>query len=169
MWVEKKRSWLRTVILGGFALPHIWWRTLSVTALSIVVTIAYAEVPELHYSLTATPFTLVGLPLGIFLGFRNTTAYDRFWEGRKLWGGLVNTSRSLTRQILTLIEPQPEADPAASTEEAVVAFNLAETRQSVAVPTDAPVRFTVGQTTRSGRTLSLGPRGAAVLVGVSRE
>jgi putative membrane protein len=62
----------------------------------------------LHYSLTAAPFTLVGLPLGIFLGFRNNTAYDRFWEARKLWGALVNTSRSITRQALTLIQPQLE-------------------------------------------------------------
>jgi putative membrane protein len=59
------------------------------------------------------------LPLGIFLGFRNNTAYDRFWEGRKLWGALVNTSRSLTRQILTFIEPQADADPEKSTPEAI--------------------------------------------------
>src|SRR5205085_969433 len=59
---------------------------------------------QLHYSLTTAPFTIVGLPLGIFLGFRNNTAYDRFWEGRKLWGALVNTTRSLTRQILTLVD-----------------------------------------------------------------
>lgn len=109
MWVEKKRSWIKTVALGGFALPHIWWRTLTVTAISIAVTILYEEVPQLHYAITATPFTLVGLPLGIFLGFRNNTAYDRFWEGRKLWGALVNTSRSITRQALTLLEPQPDA------------------------------------------------------------
>lgn len=116
MWVEKKGSWLETVILGGFALPQIWWRTLFVTTVSILVTIVYEEVPSLHYSLTATPFTLVGLPLGIFLGFRNNAAYDRFWEGRKLWGSLVNTTRTLTRQILTIIgrdgegavEPNPE-------------------------------------------------------------
>jgi putative membrane protein len=112
MWVERKHSWIETVALGGFALPHIWTRTIMVTAISIVVTIIYEEVPQLHYSLTPTPFTLVGLPLGIFLGFRNNTAYDRFWEGRKLWGSLVNTSRSLTRQILTLIEPQPDAEAA---------------------------------------------------------
>lgn len=108
MWVEKKRSWIETVALGGYALPHIWVRTLTVTAISIVVTIAYEEVPQLHYALTAAPFTLVGLPLGIFLGFRNNTAYDRFWEGRKLWGALVNTSRSVTRQILTLLERPPD-------------------------------------------------------------
>ena len=109
MWVDRKRSWIEMVVLGGFALPHIWLRTIIVTAISVVVTLLYEEVPQLHYSLTATPFTLVGLPLGIFLGFRNNTAYDRFWEGRKLWGALVNTSRNLTRQILTLLEPQPDA------------------------------------------------------------
>ena len=40
MWVEKRRSWLEMVALGGFALPHIWWKTLTVTAISVVVTIA---------------------------------------------------------------------------------------------------------------------------------
>lgn len=110
VFVEKRRSWLTTVALGGVALPHIWTRTLIVTVLSIGVTVVYRDVPALHYSLTPTPFALIGLPLGIFLGFRNNTAYDRFWEGRKLWGGLVNTSRSLARQVLTLIEPQPEAE-----------------------------------------------------------
>ena len=118
MFVEQRSSWLATVVLGGVALPHIWMRTLAVSAISIVLTVAYREVPWLHYSLTTTPFMLIGLPLGIFLGFRNNTAYDRFWEGRKLWGGLVNTSRSLTRQIITLLEPQPEAT---ETEPALIA------------------------------------------------
>lgn len=121
MWV-RKRTWLEMVVLGGFALPHIWLRTLTVTAISVVTTIVYEKVPELHYSLTPVPFTLVGLPLGIFLGFRNNTAYDRFWEGRKLWGSLVNTSRTLTRQILTIIEPQADANPEESTKERIEAF-----------------------------------------------
>lgn len=126
MWIEKKRSWIEMVAVGGFALPHIWMRTLTVTAISIVVTLVYEEVPQLHYTLTATPFTLVGLPLGIFLGFRNNTAYDRFWEGRKLWGSLVNTSRSLTRQILTLIEAPGDAG------EELRAFEVALVRMVIA-------------------------------------
>lgn len=124
MWVDRSRSWIWTVILGGFALPHIWLRTLTVTAISIVVTIIYESVEEVHYALTATPFTLVGLPLGIFLGFRNNTAYDRFWEGRKLWGALVNTSRSITRQILTLIEPQPDAERGPEVDEEIRQFEI---------------------------------------------
>ena len=72
----------------------------------MLVTAAYFASPP-SKTLTVLPFTLIGLALSIFLGFRNNTSYDRFWEGRKLWGGLVNASRSITRQILTLvIEPE---------------------------------------------------------------
>ena len=62
-----------------------------------------------RFSLTQTPFTLVGLALSIFLGFRNNACYDRWWEARRLWGALINTTRSLARQILTLPKA-PEAD-----------------------------------------------------------
>ena len=120
MFVEKRRTWLAMVSLGGVALPHIWMRTLVVSTLSVAVTVLYLSVPAAHYSLTSTPFVMIGVPLGIFLGFRNNTAYDRFWEGRKLWGALVNTCRSLTRQIITLVEPQPEAE--ATTPEMIAAY-----------------------------------------------
>ena len=108
MWIGKHRSWITTVLLGGFVLPHIWLRTLLVTGLSVLVTLLYHR--YLHFSLKTAPFVMIGMPLGIFLGFRNNTAYDRFWEARKLWGALVNTSRSFTRQTLTLVEPPTEAD-----------------------------------------------------------
>ncbi len=43
----------------------------------------------------ATVFSLLGLLLGMLLAFRTNTSYDRWWEGRKLWGALVNVSRNL--------------------------------------------------------------------------
>jgi putative membrane protein len=104
VFIGEKRTWIRT-IFSGMVLPHIWRRVLTVTVLSIGTTVLYRSIPAVHISLTQTPFALIGLPLGIFLGFRNSAAYDRFWEARKLWGSLVNTSRSLTRQVLTLIGP----------------------------------------------------------------
>jgi len=57
-----------------------------------------------HYQveLTAAPFTLLGVSLAIFLGFRNSASYDRYWEARKLLGNLLNISRSLARQAMTL-------------------------------------------------------------------
>ena len=106
MWVEgRNHSWIGNVLWGGRALPHIWLRTLSVTAFSMVATLLYQEVPAFHYSLTSMPFTVVGLALGIFLGFRNNAAYDRYWEGRRLWGSLVNTSRTLSRNLVTYLPP----------------------------------------------------------------
>lgn len=56
----------------------------------------------LQVPFTPTPFQIVGVALAILMGFRNNAAYDRWWEGRKLWGGIVNTSRAWARQVLTL-------------------------------------------------------------------
>jgi ion channel-forming bestrophin family protein len=43
--------------------------------------------------------SLLGIVLGLFLVFRTNTAYDRWWEGRKLWGALVNSSRNLSMKL----------------------------------------------------------------------
>jgi putative membrane protein len=51
--------------------------------------------------------------LGLLLVFRTNTAYERFWEGRKLWGSLVNTTRNLARQIWVTIEETDASDRAA--------------------------------------------------------
>ncbi len=48
--------------------------------------------------------------LGLLLVFRTNTAYDRFWEGRKSWGTLVNTVRNLARQIWIAVEVPGESD-----------------------------------------------------------
>ena len=127
MWVEEKPSWLRMVVLRGAALPSIWTRALAVAFLSLIVTILYEKAPGFHHSVTPVPFTLLGLPLSIFLGFRNSAAYDRFWEGRKIWGQIVNTSRSFTRQVLTIVRPLDEADLPAEkeTEKALVHLLIA--------------------------------------------
>lgn len=40
------------------------------------------------------PLTLIGIALAFYVGFKNNSAYDRTWEARKIWGGIVNSSRS---------------------------------------------------------------------------
>ena len=134
MIVVEKTSWLRILFhFRGTAIRRIWRRIAFVTVVAVIVTYLDKHVGELvgegtmfpslgfllegqdpdgrgHMvrDLTPLPFTLIGLALSIFLGFRNNTSYDRFWEGRKLWGSMVNTTRSITRQILTLVGPIPE-------------------------------------------------------------
>jgi ion channel-forming bestrophin family protein len=60
-----------------------------------------------------TPWTSLGnvipsIVLGLLLVFRTNTAYDRFWEGRKAWGTLVNTARNLTRRIWVFVEEREQ-------------------------------------------------------------
>jgi putative membrane protein len=101
---EKRYSWFRLLFkYRGTALSRMRGRLAFTTVLAIVVTVIDLNVGYFHADLTTIPFTLMGLALGIFLGFRNNTSYDRFWEARKLWGSLVNTTRSITRQTLTLV------------------------------------------------------------------
>ena len=54
--------------------------------------------------------TLLSFVISMLLVFRTNTAYDRWWEGRKLWGGLVNSSRNMALKVDQLLEPaQTEA------------------------------------------------------------
>jgi ion channel-forming bestrophin family protein len=43
--------------------------------------------------------SLLGVVLGLFLVFRTNSSYDRWWEGRKLWGSLVNNTRNLSLKL----------------------------------------------------------------------
>jgi putative membrane protein len=73
-------------------------------------TVGGAQRLGLDLELDPRPFSLIGIALAIFVGFRNTASYDRFWEARKLWGALLNDSRSLARQARSLTTLSPD-DP----------------------------------------------------------
>jgi len=103
MIIRKKDNWLQLLFVWqGSVLPQILPRLLVLLGLSVVVVYAHGALLYYKVPLNAAPFTLFGVTLAIFLGFYNNASYDRFWEGRKLWGALLNTTRSLTRQALTL-------------------------------------------------------------------
>jgi ion channel-forming bestrophin family protein len=65
---------------------------------------------QLHYGGTLAFHSILGVILGLFLVFRINTAYDRWWEGRKLWGQLVNDSRQLAIKITTFLPAEREDD-----------------------------------------------------------
>ena len=107
MIVLDRRSWLRQVLwIRGTALKRVWMRVLAATLVAVGATLLHRDHGTFETNLTPLPFSLIGLALSIYLGFRNNTGYDRFWEGRKLWGRMVNVSRTFTRQILTLVGPR---------------------------------------------------------------
>ncbi len=75
---------------------------------------AYVNTLEHPFQAIAMPdltITVLGAALGILLGFRTNSAYDRWWEARKLWGRLVNSSRSLARQAISFTGVSETADP----------------------------------------------------------
>ena len=88
--------------LRGSVLPHIVGAIAVCALFALAVTLTDGHLGHWKLTLTAVPFTLIGLALAIFLGFRNSAAYDRFWEARKLWGDLVHRSRTFARQVRTL-------------------------------------------------------------------
>lgn len=134
MIVKEPMPWLRMLFSAhAYSTSPTWPRILFITSIAVVVTTTQMLLDIEEYSLTATPFTLIGLALGICLGFRNNAAYDRFWEGRKLWGQLVNSSRSFSRQILSMLRPHGRTREQESAEaEEVRALQLQMVRQMIA-------------------------------------
>jgi putative membrane protein len=76
------------------------------TVFALGVVAAYGPGGQSWLSIPALPVTLLAASLGILLGFRNNSGYDRWWEARTIWGGIVNASRRFARQTLTLL-PAP--------------------------------------------------------------
>ena len=58
---------------------------------------------ELPFRSTTSVHSLMGIVLGLFLVFRVNSAYDRWWEGRKLWGLLVNNTRNLAARLSAIL------------------------------------------------------------------
>ncbi len=71
---------------------------------SVLVWIASAYLGISRLTLPFTPIGILGSALAIFVGFRNNSAYGRWWEARQVWGGIVNSSRVLARLIITFTD-----------------------------------------------------------------
>ncbi|MBF5005754.1 bestrophin family protein [Diaphorobacter caeni] len=107
MIVRPNLHWLRMLfVLRGSVLPKIAPQLIAATAFAILVTWLHGSILSWKVSLNFVPFSLIGLTLAIFLGFRNSTSYARYWEARTLWGTVLNGSRTLIRQALTLTKDQ---------------------------------------------------------------
>ncbi|SLJ84770.1 bestrophin family protein [Psychrobacter sp. DAB_AL43B] len=94
--------------LRGSVIPHIYPQVLLITLLSALISAVQHGIPSSFESYSTAPFTLLGIALSLFLGFRNNASYQRWWEARGLWGQLVFDARSLTRQLLSFIDEETE-------------------------------------------------------------
>jgi putative membrane protein len=89
--------------LRGSILPVVAPRIGFVVALSATVVLLHRLSPGRLQDVPPTPFTLLGIALSIFLGFRNNACYDRWWEARRQWGQLIAEARATLRDGLALL------------------------------------------------------------------
>lgn len=88
-------------------LKGIWVGVLAVTSYAAFVFYLY-QYENWHFLVfPISIISIVGTALSLLLGFRTNSAYDRWWEARRLWGAIVNDSRSLVRQSIAFIKTDP--------------------------------------------------------------
>ncbi|MBD78950.1 MAG: hypothetical protein CL840_08535 [Crocinitomicaceae bacterium] len=92
MYVQRRFPFKSVLIWTKRELIFFFIFATAITALYELLNIKWLQVP-------LAPVALVGTAVAFMVGFQNNAAYDRIWEARKIWGGIVNASRSL---IITL-------------------------------------------------------------------
>lgn len=98
MIIRNKESHLKLLFVWhGTVLPKVLSTIIAVMALSLIAWLLNAYHIYSVSSVPAVGLTIFGVIISIFLSFRNTASYDRWWEGRKLWGALIANTRHLSR------------------------------------------------------------------------
>ncbi len=107
--MKKKDGWFRVALRWrGSVVPEVLPRSLMCGVFGLFIYILHLY--QVKVSLPILGSVIPNIVLGLLLVFRTNTAYERFWEGRKAWGSLVNTVRNLSRQILVAIAEKDEHD-----------------------------------------------------------
>jgi len=96
----------------------------------ILIVFCYQVLGWKWVGLSNIPLSTDGAVIGIIIGFRNASAYARWWEARTLWGAIVNRSRTFARQVMTTMSAQKPATDCeqaevAATQEELVLYQIA--------------------------------------------
>ena len=102
------RDWLGLVVrIRGTVTSRVFWRSMACVAIAIGA-VYLKEMHGVDLAIPALVHTILGVALGLLLVFRTNTSYDRYWEGRKLLGGMVNRTRDLARQTAVFLRDDLE-------------------------------------------------------------
>jgi putative membrane protein len=126
MFALHRRPWFREALkLHGSVIPAVMPRTIVCGLFGLLISLLYNL--NLPVSLPILASLIPNIVLGLMLVFRTNTAYERFWEGRKLWGTLNNTVRNLARNIWVMVaeKTSQDRDEKISTMKLLIAFSLA--------------------------------------------
>lgn len=95
--IVKKSISLKQIL--EFSGHHFWW----LISYMFLISVLY-KVVGLHWlSIPWLPVSLVGTALAFYIGFKNNQSYDRIWEARKIWGAIVNSSRSWATMVNSFV------------------------------------------------------------------
>lgn len=92
--MERRDFWREVLTLNGSVTPFVKGRVLAFGIWGAIVWAIDAYTP-FHSGLGVAPYEIIGVVLALLLVLRTNAGYDRWYEGRKLWGGIVNQSRNL--------------------------------------------------------------------------
>lgn len=86
-------------------LRFAWFNLLFFTVWAAIVVWYYhhMEHHEVNIAIPFLPLSTIGIAVAFYIGFKNNSSYDRFWEARKIWGGIVNYSRTWGNQVVNFI------------------------------------------------------------------
>ncbi len=91
---------------------YIWndsWRfLLGMTCWSTLIVYLYEFKGLRQIDIPILPVTTIGVAVALYLGFKSTQAYSRWWEARTIWGSIVNDSRSWANYVIGLIYQKGE-------------------------------------------------------------
>lgn len=90
--------WQILFSIKGSIVVATYRQIIAIGILSCIIVGIHEIKPGFLAVLSATPLTLLGISLSVFLAFKNRTCFERWWEARKAWGQLIYTSRDLMRQ-----------------------------------------------------------------------
>jgi len=119
---SKVYGWPDALKWKGSVVKRVSLPVFLLTSWSVVIWILYSLVPESkqYISIKTLFIQIISLVLSLLLVFRTNTAYDRYWEGRRLWGTLIKDCRNLARFIWVGVT---ESDPN-SVKEKIAALKL---------------------------------------------
>lgn len=82
------------------------WKNILFSSLAATAAFLSEIYLEKGIAVPVAVVAILGTALSIILGFKTSSSYERWWEARQVWGGIVNESRTLARQVLTIVNPK---------------------------------------------------------------
>ena len=96
---------------------YSFWMTVNWSKKPFILGVIYAGIVfglahflDLNLELPWQPMSIIGIAVAFYLSFKNNSSYDRTWEARKIWGGIVNNSRTFAAAAIAFVQGNNAAE-----------------------------------------------------------